>query len=345
MIDLRSGEFAKYYSRYGDPTEQLHHAYDSWLADMSSRDNAELEPIPYDLEAHPEQGIYVPKSNYLRTDDVLGPGDYSGTKLKMALTLGELTSSRLVQQIREQPVSVDDPTKIIDRLAENQKQGKNTMIVSSHFTFPEFGFIRALRDIAEDNQGTKIDENAVLLNKLMTRQTYHHITVAEHFTPVGNVYWSYPKSASADKHGVPLEARNLGNALFQKAIRPDLDKGGLILDAALTGSEIKSEKDEAGSTLYYSIPDVDPASAKLIERFDGIVPATMIKSPVTGEWVLDIGDYVDVSDLIKTNSSADITDMVYHGIARSVEQITRRDVVYKDLGPRMAQAKSLRSEE
>ena len=324
-------EYEKYYKRYGDPTVTLHRAYDSWLDDMSTRDGASLKPIPFDPDKFPEQGIYEPKTAHVDhlplVPDALY---YAGFRLKMMRSLGVMTTSKLVDQIKTKPSSKEDRMPVAEKLKQEQAEGKNTLIVTSHLSFPELGYFRALRSIAEDNRPrtSTTDKNAVLLNKLMSRQTYHDKPVAHHFTPVGDVYWSYPKSASSDLHGVPLEARNLGNALFKKAIKPAIKRGGLILDAALTGSEIKPVKDDDGELLYYQIPHIDPASANMTNDFDNMLPVTMGRSPLNGEWVLEMGEIMDLNELRKTSKAAEITDMAYKGIAKSVERITQRDVVY-----------------
>jgi len=335
MSDKINAEYLRYYERYGDPTPQLHSAYDSWLDDMSNRDDAQLVPFEFDLERYPEQSIYVPKidacDTHPKIPDVLY---YGGIHLIMARSLGALAYRRLLHQFKNQPVSMDDSSLLADRLVANREEGRNTMVVTSHFTFPELGYFKALR-FQTNKDRPNIDKGGVLLSKLMTRQSYKGKEIVDYFSPSANIYFSYPKSASAEKHSVPTGAMMLGNALFMKSLKPDLERGGLELDAALTGKQIVSHRNENDELDYYEIPDIDLASAKLIEGFDDIVGATLIKSPATNRWEMRIGEVLDVQELLKTNSSAAIVDSIYDEIAISVEEITGKDVVYSKLAPKL----------
>jgi len=327
--------YTKYYDRWGDPTEELHSAYDSWLEDMSGREGAQLVPFEFDLNKHPEQSIYVPKLDALdphpKIPDVLY---YGGINVMMARSLGAFAYRRLLNQMKNQPVSVEDPSPLIERLKANHQDGKNTMVVTSHFTFPELGYIKALRFQTKKDR-PKIDMGGVLLNKLMTRQSYGGKKIVDHFRPSSNIYFSYPKSASAEKHEVPKGAMMLGNALFMKVLKQDLKKGGLELDAALTGKQIVPYLDENGRLDHYEIPSVDPASAELVKHFDDIVGATLINSPVTNRWEMEIGEVLDVQELLKTNCPAEIVDSIYAEIAKSVETHTSKEVDYSKLSTKM----------
>lgn len=335
MLDKLPADYSNFKKHYGDPTEELHGAYDSWLDDMASREGTQFVPFEFDLKRYPEQGIYEPKIDahdpHSHMPDVLY---YAGIKMKMVRSLGALAYLRLSDQLNHQPVSADDSSLLTQRLIANQHEGKNTMVVTSHFTFPELGYFKALRFLGKSDR-PNIDLGGVLLNKLMTRQSYKGKKIVDHFTPAANVYFSYPKSTSAEKHGVPKGATMLGNALFMKVIKPDLKKGGLELDAALTGKQIVTRKDENGELDHYEIPEVDPSSAKLIEGFDDIFGATIIKSPVTGRFEMRIGDVLDIQELLKTNSTAEIVDSIYADIARSVERFTGKEVDYHELAPRL----------
>ena len=54
--------YSKYYSRWGDPTEELHSAYDSWLEDMSGREGAQFVPFEYDLNSFDIFSLYFKSS-------------------------------------------------------------------------------------------------------------------------------------------------------------------------------------------------------------------------------------------------------------------------------------------
>ena len=335
MSEETNNMYERFFQRFGDPTVELHAAYDAWLKDQSSREGAKLVPFEFDLEAYPEQSVYVPKidgcDKYPNVPDKLY---YAGFKVKMMRSLGAFAYNRLLHEFRHQTVSPDDSSLLMDRLINNQKEGKNTMVVTSHFTFPELGYFKAIRFQGKHDR-ENISKGGVLLNKLMTRQSYKDEKLVDQFSPVANVYFSYPKSASAEKYGVPRGASMLGNGFFREALKADLKKGGLELDVALTGRQIITSRNGDGEIDHYEIPDIDPASVKLIESFDEIFGATLIMSPVTNRWEMGIGEVYDIKQMLKTNNSADIVDSVYSGIAKSVESFTRKDTIYSKLAPRL----------
>lgn len=326
------GQYDKFYRHFGDPTPELHTAYDSWLVDMASREGSRLVPFEFDLEKYPEQNIYIPKIDakdpFPNAPDILY---YAAARLKLVRSLGMLAHQRLLHQFNQQPVSSDNSELLVEKLINNRQEGKNTMVVTSHFTFPELGYFKVLRLLAEKNR-SNISQTGVLYNKLMTRQMFNNKKLVDQFKPISNSYFSYPKSANAEKYGVPKNATMLGNALFMKVLRDDLEKGGVELDAALTGSQIIAKKNANNEVEYYKMPDIDPSSVKLIESFDDIFGATLIMSPITNRWEMKIGEVLDIQELLKTNSSAEIVDMIYTDIAKSVETFTKKDVIYSKLG-------------
>ena len=335
MSEETNNNYERFFQRFGNPTVELHAAYDDWLKDQSSREGAQLVPIEFDLETYPEQSVYVPKidgiDKYSNVPDKLY---YAAFRAKMMRSLGAFAYNRLLREFRHQTVSPDNSELLMDRLIANQKEGKNTMVVTSHFTFPELGYFKAIRFHGKHDR-ENISKGGVLLNKLMTRQSYKGEKLVDQFGPVANVYFSYPKSASAAKYGVPRGASMLGNGFFMKALKADLKKGGLELDVALTGRQIITSKNNNGEIDHFEIPDIDPASVKLIESFDEIFGATLIMSSITNRWEMGIGEVYDIKQMLKTGSSADIVDSVYAGIAKSVESFTGKETVYSKIASKL----------
>ena len=182
-------DYSKFYQRWGDLTPELHDAYGSWLDDMSGRSDSQLVPIEYDLDRHPEQSIYVPKiyahDPHSRLPDALY---YGGINVFMARSLGALAYRRLSHQLKNQPVSSDDPSSLTKRLIDNQNEGKNTMVITSHSTFLELGYVKALCfQVKKDRQ--RINMGGVLLNKLMTRQSLKDKKIVDYFSQTANVYF------------------------------------------------------------------------------------------------------------------------------------------------------------
>jgi hypothetical protein len=323
--------------RYGDPTAELQAAYDSWLADMAARPGSALVPFEFNPREYPEQDIMVAKTEakdpYPSLPDAVY---YPAMYRSVAKSVGYLGLAKLINQINHHPSSPEDRTPLTKRLVQDRQAGKNTLVVTSHYNFPEFGYFKAMRFLAKKDRRTA-RKNGALMNKLMTRQKYKGDTLVKRFTPLGPVLWSYPKSETAKRHGVPTKAMRLGNALFTKVLDIELKDGGFELDAALSGSEIKPVIDEAGKLTHNRIPDIDPASAKLLEGFDQVFGATLIRHPSTGRWIMDLGELLDINELRKSHSGAEITDMVYtESIVPAVERITGVDLEYNRLANRDA---------
>lgn len=332
MSECPNIKYEKLFNKYGDPTEDLHKSFDSWLDDMSSREGAVLKPFEFDLKKHPEQSIYVPKTEakdpYWYLPDSLY---YYAFRKKLSRSLGSIACLRLLNEISEQPVSKEDDSLLIERLIQNKKIGRKTMIVTSHFNFQEMGYFKALRFIAEKDR-KNISKNGILLNKLMTRQSYKGKKLIDQFSPMSNIYYSNPISISSEKHNVPKDSINLGNFLFKMVLAEDMLNNNLLeFDVALTGKQVIPNKDSNNEIESYQIPNITKNSARLIENFDDIVDATLIKSPITGEWEIKIGDIVDIQENLKYRNSADIVDMKYLNIAKSIEEITQKEVIYNKI--------------
>lgn len=321
--------------RRGDPTVELQASYDSWLADMAARPGSVLVPFEFNPQEYPEQAFAVAKTEAKDPYPSLPDAIYYPAMFRsVAKSVGYIGLAKLINQINNHPASAEDKTPLTKRLIRDRQEGKNTLVVTSHYTFQEFGYFKAMRFLAKRDR-RHIDKNGALMSKLMTRQRYKGKRLVERFTPLGPVLWSYPKSESAQAHKVPLRAITTGNALLKKALSIELEAGGFELDAAISGSEIKPVRGSDGNITYNRIPDIDPASAKLVEEFDQVVGATLIKDPVTGKWVMDVGELLDIKELIKHHSGAEITDMVYaDSIVPAVERITGLELEYNRVATR-----------
>ncbi len=326
MLEQQYDKYSQFYRKFGDPSERLNASYDSWLQDMASRPGAELVPFEFDLEKYPEQDIYFPKiegyDKYSRLPDFMF---YAGLNATISRSLGFIACQKLIGKIKDQPTSAEESTPLLKRLANDQREGKNTMFVTSHFTFPELGLFKALRFYSKRDR-QRINMGGILMNKLMARQAYKGKKLTDQFAPIADIYFSYPKSASAEKHNVPNDIMMLGNALLMKELKSSLKTGGLELDVALTGKQITPIKNEGGDIDHYEMPPIDPASVNLMSYFDNVLGATLIKSPITNEWVMNIGDLIDIKESTKTNTLDNIVGNVYDGIATSIEKVTHKEV-------------------
>lgn len=323
------------YSGYDELTAQLQVAYDSWLSDMNTRDDAQFTSVEFDPEKHPEQAIDIAKIPAVDAHpDMPDWLYYAGFDMVMIKALGFRDYWQMLMQMDDQFVSATDNTRLIDRLVTNQTgdadgNKRNTLVVTSHFTFPEFGYFKALRFRLKRDR-TRMAMGGALLNKLMTRQKYDGKKIVDHFRPM-NVYFSYPVSESSARHNVPEAAVTQGNRKLLLKLMRDIKSGGLEMDAALTGKQIIAHKNPAGEVDYYEIPKLHKTSAELIGHFDDILGATMIRSPKTGRWQMRISDLMSVGEMSQSMDTSEIADLVYEQIADSVAEITEKDVQYNPL--------------
>lgn len=308
-----------------------------WLEDMAMRPGAVLEPIEFDPKRYPEQQYSEPKLKardpYWMLPDSLYYHYFEKTWIRPLG--GRAVWDSLVDQISCQPTSPDDDTPLMQKTAELMNEGKNIMVVTSHFTFEELGYLKALR-FAIRRDRSRMNHIGTVVNKLMARQTYRGKPLVRQFARCSNVYFSYPKTESSERFGVPENIRQEGNILMIRTLRSDMKESpGNEIDIALTGKQIVPVQSSTGELDHYQIPDIDPASVALIQRFDYIYGATMIQSP-EGKWELRIGNLIDVEQEIKCKKRTpkDVVDDIYLPIAESVHDITGVRTVYNCLGER-----------
>jgi hypothetical protein len=320
-----------------DISRNLHQKYDNWLSDMAKRSDAELVPFDFDVAKHPEQDVNVSKIEavdpYFFLPDFIY---YAALRRVMSRSMGGVAVGKLLSELKSQPTSSENDELLIETLKDDQKLGKNTMFVTSHFSFSELGYFKALRFYAKKDRPNS-NRGGVLLNKLMTRQSLNGKKLVEMFVPFSNVYFSYPKSASAVKFNIPNEIMRMGNVLVTRDIIKDLKNGGLEMDVALTGKQIMAKRDEAGRVEKYIMPEIDSSSVGLVGRFDNIIGATLIRTPEGNDWMMKIGDLIDIKSSVNSGRSLyEIVAMVYDDIVASVENFTQKEVdsdnLFRSLG-------------
>ena len=322
-------KYERFYKRSGDLTYELHAGYDRWLDNMSGRQGNQLVPIELDLIKHPEQGIYMSKIDAHDPYPKLLP-DWifeAGVRHTLDRSLGSKNVAALLDQLNDQSFSSKDDRSLVDVLNEYQDAGKNIMIVTSHFTFAELGYIKALMFLAKHDR-SRIGQGGIILSKLMTRQSYDDKPVIDHFKKGANLYFSSPVSANAEKFGVPKDAMNLCNTLFLTEYKADLKKGGQQIDAALTGRQVYSFKDSYSNKEYLRIPEVNENSAKLTNNIDGaMVFMAMAYSPITKRWEMHISDAVDMENLTIEDKIREI-DFGYASFSKFIEKCIGKETIY-----------------
>lgn len=335
MSEIKDVEYYTKSNRYDRLLNAPGGPYDQWLNDMANRPGALLTPIAFNPGRYPEQTFREPKREahdpYSFVPDNLY---YKLFRRKWAGMMGGIAVwDSLTEQIRQTPTSLEDNTPVMDTVAGLMDEGKNVLTVTSHYSFEELGYFKALR-FALRRDRSRLDRIDTVINKLMARQSIKGKPIIRQFTKYSNVYFSYPKTASSRKFEVPEEIIEDGNRQMLRTLVSDLrmTNPGHEVDIALTGKQIVTIRSDDGRLDHYDIPDIDPSSAGLVKLFDYAYGATMVKSPKTGEYELVIGDLIDVKKRLQTGKPEDVVDEIYEPIAESVERITGVETVYRRLG-------------
>lgn len=314
-----------------DLEDSYNRAVSRWANDIESRPDSVLKAIKSSKHLSSDQRITTSKIDVVDPFRLL-PDQiyYKGLDLLLGNVVGFDDYKKMTSRVQTKTVSVDSPELLLDRLEENRKNSKNTMIAMGHFALFDVGIARGLMLRASESRDS-MSSSAVLLNKLMASQKYRGISLMKYFKYTGNVFFSSPKSNSAEKFEVPKKAERMINALFMMDLKKAMGKGGLELYAALTGSQVTSDKED-GQVVRYRMPDIHPSSARLISGFDDLVGITMAKSPSSGHWGMEISDVCDVRKALESNSAEDVVGDLYKGMSKSIENITGIETIPPQLG-------------
>jgi hypothetical protein len=317
-------------ARYEHIEEPMHQSYTAWAQDQANRPNSSFTPVEYDPVKYPDQAISQPMTPahdaYPWVPDSLF---YSVLRYRVRRSIGRLSARGMLNELSNYPASADNPTPLPEALIAAQNNSENTVVITPHFKLAELGYFKALRFLAKKDR-TRMDKNGVLMNKLMTRQQYRGMRLTDRFTNMGNIFWSAPKnSASAEKFGVPVEAQTGVNALLKAVLRKELEAGGLELDVAPTGSELREVRGDNGRLKAFSFPEIDPASAKLIKGFDNVLTASLIQHPDTKEWKMFLGELQSVEEMLEKDGSAEaLLDNIFGRFQAQIEDYTRYETRY-----------------
>lgn len=328
-------------ARYEEVEVPMHRAFDAWVADHENRPGSKRGALPYDPERYPAQTIRESKTPAHDEQPWLPDSlYYNKLTAKLAVSLGPLALRQLKRQLARHPTSHEDPFPISTSLIRAQEMEQNTVVVTPHFQISEIGYFKALRFIVKRDR-PRLNRSAILLNKMMSRQSYRGKPLTEVFRPVANILWSLPKSESSRKYGVPAAATMGVNALLANEIRAELEAGGLELDLAPTGSELKPIF-ENGHVAGYEFPEIDGSSVQLIKNFDNILPAALIKHPASTDiqkrWKMYIGELQPIKKFLEAGSPEDLVDGIFLNFKEQIEDYTQLPVRYKQLAQKIGRS-------
>jgi hypothetical protein len=314
-------------ARYQPFETPMHESYTAWVEDQAERPGSRMQPVEYNPTKYPDQAISEPMTpvHESQLPDALF---YGVLRYKVGRSIGHLSTREMLKQLKNHPVSSQDSTPLTTALINAQERRENTVVITPHFRLTELGYFKALRFLAKKDR-PRINNSGALLNKLMTRQQYRGRRITDRFVNIGNLFWSSPRSRSAEKFNVPKAAQNGVNALFRAALGNKLEEGGLELDVAPTGSELKEVRGDDGNLQGFRFPEIDPASAKLIEDFDNILPASLIQHPVTKRWKMHLGELRPVEAMLEESGSAEtLLDDIFTKFQAEIENYTEYETSY-----------------
>ena len=177
-----------------------------------------------------------------------------------------------------------------------------------HSTSPSLG--SAIRDLVEDGQrvavlsahAERLDDvgellgavavasgradffplNSVILNKVMTRETFEGTPVVDLLRPFANIYWVVPDSESSRRWEIPGEAARYVNLQMLRALLTALRNGAAVTFAP-AGSAMITHHDSSGTPVALEFPEVSSATRKLLSRFDAYVLAVRWREQIVVE--------------------------------------------------------------
>jgi hypothetical protein len=295
----------------------------NWAQDIASRPGSILGVVKHNEKRHPEQSLTESKLDAKDPFWFLPDGVYyQGASMLLDTMIGRDSHRALAMQMKSQTVAPDSSELLTSRLAENHRQGLNTLIALGHYALFDVGIFRGLV-LGANHDRADIASKGVLLNKLMTMQSYGGIGLINQFRPTASIYFSSPKSQSAKNFGVPPRAEALINSLFMMDLKEALGRGGLELYAAMTGKQIVPIEED-GEVIRYEMPEIP--SANYVKGFDQIVGVTIAKSQ-SGRWGMEIGEVQDLRTLLESKTPEDVVEDIYDQTAEAVESITRIETI------------------
>ena len=235
-----------------DRDASLHEALGRWAEDHARR-YPEVGVLEYDPASRPEQRIDTFKSAIR-----VAPGGLDGTvRALFEQTMGP-AAANAVAALNEGPR---------DQLAAALEAGKSVVVLVSHAGgFEDMGvFPGALAvTLAEP---ALVARNGVIVNKVMTRETYGGHPIRDLYRPFANVYWVIPDTENAERWGLDDDTARYVNVNATRMLVGDM-KAGVILSLAPGGSAMRQIRDSSGALVSLEIPEIGSGTMNLISRFD-----------------------------------------------------------------------------
>lgn len=240
--------------------DELHVALGSWAADHVRRYPG-LEALPYDPAKYPSQRLDVPVT---RTD--FEHETALADDLQEVLRIGYESALALDASRVEASLS-----SLVPQLVESLERRESIVVLAAHADLLHDVGVIAGGIALGLREPELIRRNGTILNKVMSRETFAGVPIAELFHMFGNIYWAIPETANRDRWKIPSAAVDYLNTSSMRALLADMRRG-LVLTIAPTGSASRRVSEDGGPESLY-VPPISDATANLISRFDGYASA------------------------------------------------------------------------
>jgi hypothetical protein len=120
--------------------------------------------------------------------------------------------------------------------------------------------------------GSLIRRNATILNKVMSREAYKGVPIADLFAAFATIYWVIPDSEQAARRGVGREVASYVNSKALRALVSDM-RGGIAVTMAPTGTAMQVDTDGDGRVRAVRVPPLGDSTVGLICKFAAYVVA------------------------------------------------------------------------
>ena len=256
----------------------LHRGLGRW-----ARQHAERYPsvgvLPYAPSRYPDQAIDVALSHTRRpTNHQLEAlrQFYLGASAGTASSLAAFTTSR--------PGEIDTGTAIRNLV----EAGRRVAVLSAHAErLDDVGELLGAVAVAAGTPDF-FPLNSVILNKVMSRETFRGTPVVDLLQPYANIYWAIPDSGNARRWHIPDEAVRYVNLRMVRALLRGLRTGAAVTFAP-AGSAMITHRNRSGDPETLEFPLIGSATKKLLRRFDNYVLAVRWQDTVLveGPYFLD----------------------------------------------------------
>ena len=234
----------------------LHEALGRWAADHASR-YAEIGVLDYEPDARPEQRIETSRSPVETTQPA------PALRATLVATMGEAANSALTA-ISTPGVDGVSPR---DALASALAARESVAVLVSHAGgFEDMGVFAGSVAVALE-QPELIARNGVIVNKVMTRETYAGHPIRDLYRYFANVYWVIPDTENMARWGLDDDLARSLNVNATRTLVGDM-KEGMILTVAPGGSAMRQTRDASGALVSLEIPAIASGTVNLLSRFD-----------------------------------------------------------------------------